>query len=108
MRLFSALPSRFQSEWVFPSDKRSNQPLVNANKAWSRIRNRAGLADVRIHDLRRTNGSWLAAQGASLPLIGRVLNHSNPTTTAIYARLDLEPIREALERNAKLMFGGDE
>jgi site-specific recombinase XerD len=61
---------------------------------------------VRLHDLRRSTGSFLAAQGHSLPLIGRVLNHSNPSTTAIYARLDLEPIREALERNAKLMFGG--
>ncbi len=106
VRLFEALPSRFKSAWAFPSEKRSDQPLCNVNKAWSRIRNRAGLPDVRIHDLRRTNGSWLAAQSASLPLIGRVLNHSNPSTTAIYARLDLEPIREALERNAKLMFGG--
>ncbi len=106
VRLLSGLPSRFRGEWVFPNDKRSDQHIVDANTAWSRIRKRAGLSDVRIHDLRRTNGSWLAAQGASLPLIGRVLNHSNPTTTAIYARLDLEPIREALERNAKLMFGG--
>ncbi len=105
VRLFSALPSRFTSEWVFPSDKRPSVPLSNPNQAWSRIRKRAGLPDVRIHDLRRTNGSWLAAQGCSLPLIGRVLNHTQPSTTAIYARLDLAPIREALERNAKLMFG---
>jgi len=104
VKLLEALPSRFQSTWVFPSVKRSDQPLTNANQAWSRVRKRAGLPDVRIHDLRRSTGSWLAAQGASLPLIGRVLNHSNPSTTAIYARLDLAPIREALERNAKLMF----
>jgi integrase len=105
VRLLEGLPSRFESAWVFPSGKRRDQPLMNANTAWKRIRKRAGLPDVRIHDLRRTNGSWLAAQGASLPLIGRVLNHSNPSTTAIYARLDLQPIREALEVNAKLMFG---
>jgi integrase len=106
VRLFSTLRSQFDTAWVFPSEKRSDQPLTNANQAWSRVRKRAGLPDVRIHDLRRSTGSRLAAQGASLPLIGRVLNHSNPSTTAIYARLDLAPIREALERNAKLMFGG--
>jgi integrase len=108
VRLLEALPSRFNAGWVFPSEKRSDAHLVNANKAWDRIRKRVGLTDVRLHDLRRSTGSWIAAQGASLTLIGRVLNHSNPSTTAIYARLDLEPIREALERNAKLMFGGDE
>ncbi len=103
-RLLAALPSRFSSKWIFPSDKHPGHALSNANQAWTRIRKRAALPDVRIHDLRRTNGSWLAAQGCSLPLIGRVLNHSQPSTTAIYARLDLAPIREALERNAKLML----
>jgi hypothetical protein len=46
----------------------------------------------------------LAGQrGYSLPLIGKALNHSQPATTAIYARLDLDPVREALERNAALV-----
>jgi hypothetical protein len=40
-----------------------------------------------------------------LPLIGRALNHTNISTTQVYARLDLEPVRDALERNAKLMLG---
>jgi integrase len=60
--------------------------------------------DVRIHDLRRTLGAWLAANGYSLPLIGRVLNHSQPSVTAGYAPLDLEPVREAMETTAKLML----
>jgi integrase len=63
---------------------------------------------VRVHDLRRTLGSWLAAQGYSLPLIGRALNHSNSVSTAVYARLQLDPVREALERNAALMLAGTE
>jgi len=45
-------------------------------------------------DLRRTLGSWLAANGYSLPLIGKVLGHSQPAATAIYARLDVEPVRK--------------
>ncbi len=78
--------------------------LVNIRAAWKRIRGRAGLEDVRIHDLRRTLASWLAINGASLPLIGKALNHTDVSTTAIYARLNLEPVRKVLEENAKNMI----
>jgi len=78
--------------------------LHNVSKPWLRIRKEAGLGDVRIHDLRRTLGSWLVAAGASLPLIGKALNHSQPATTAIYARLELDPVRAALEENAARML----
>src|SRR5262249_40740399 len=82
--ILEALPSRGQSDWVFPGDGASGH-LVEPKKAWQRIRQRAGVPDVRIHDLRRTLGSWLAASGYSLPLIGRALNHTNVNTTAVYA-----------------------
>jgi len=78
--------------------------LVNISKPWKRIRKQAGLDDVRLHDLRRTLGSWLVASGASLPLIGKTLNHSNPSTTQIYARLQVDPVRAALEANAERML----
>lgn len=78
--------------------------LVNVAKPWRRIRKEAGLDDVRLHDLRRTLGSWLVAAGASLPLIGKALNHSRTETTAIYARLQLDPVRQALEDNAAHML----
>lgn len=78
--------------------------LNNVSKPWRRIRKEAGLDDVRIHDLRRTLGSWLVAAGASLPLIGKALNHTQPSTTAIYARLELDPVRAALEANAERML----
>src|SRR5262249_30068356 len=82
------------------------------SNAWQRIRKRARLngddnvpnTAVRQHDLRRTLGSWLAASGYSLPLIGRALNHANVSTTAIYARLDLDSVRRALEDNATMML----
>jgi len=82
--------------------------LVNISKSWKRIRHEAGLDDVRIHDLRRTLGSWLVAAGASLPLIGKALNHSQAATTQIYARLQLDPVRLALEANATRMLTYDE
>jgi integrase len=78
--------------------------LHDMKRAWDRIRVKAGIHDVRFHDLRRTVGSWLAGSGESLHLIGTVLNHRDVSTTAIYARLNLTPVRQALERNASKML----
>lgn len=80
--------------------------LAEPKKVWQRVRERAGVPDVRIHDLRRTLGSSLSGQGYNLQLIGKALNHSSVSTTQVYARLDITPLREALERNATLMLGG--
>ena len=55
--------------------------------------------DVHIHDLRRTLGSWMAQSGASLALIGKVLNHADAKTTAIYARFGQDSVRTALEQH---------
>ena len=79
-------------------------PLHNMKRAWDHIRTKAGIPDVRFHDLRRTVGSWLAGSGESLSLIGKVLNHRDVNTTAIYARLNLDPVRQALERQATKML----
>ena len=103
VKLLAHLPRQEGSPYVFPG-RRQGQHLVKLSKAWKTIRQEAKLEDVRIHDLRRTLGSWLAASGASLPLIGKALNHSQVSTTAVYARLDLEPVRVALEANAKKML----
>jgi integrase len=56
--------------------------------------------DIRLHDLRRTVGSWLALSGNSLQLIGKVLNHADVSTTQIYARLHQDATRAALEQHA--------
>jgi integrase len=101
--LLEALPRLHDNSYVFPG-RNGKGHLINIAKAWTRIRIRAGLMDVRIHDLRRTLGSWLAASGASLPLIGRALNHTQVSTTAIYARLHMDPVRTALEENAQRMI----
>lgn len=93
--------------FVFLGQNRTG-PLQNMKRAWDRIRSKAGIPDVRFHDLRRTVGSWLAGSGESLSLIGKVLNHHDVSTTAIYARLNLDPVRQALERQAKKMLAAAE
>jgi integrase len=103
LALLEGLPRLQDNHYVFPGRDGTGH-LVNIAKAWTRIRSRANLPDVRIHDLRRTLGSWLAASGASLVLIGNALNHTQVSTTAIYARMNLDPVRVALEANAQRML----
>jgi integrase len=106
MNLLVSLPSYRTSDWVFPGEGRTGH-LVEPKKAWARICERAGIKDRRgtwIHDLRRTIGSWLKDKGHDTALIGRVLNHADPASTAVYARLSAEPIRAALEANATVVM----
>jgi integrase len=69
--------------------------LVNIQKAWTRIRKRAGLDDVRIHDLRHSFASVGAVGGLSLLMIGKLLSHKEQSTTEKYAHLFGDPIKEA-------------
>ena len=62
------------------------------------------MTDLRIHDLRRTLGSWQAKTGASLVIIGKSLNHKSQQSTAIYARLDLDPVRQSVNTATQAML----
>ena len=93
--------------FVFPGSGITGH-LVEPKKAWAKILQRANIADLRLHDLRRTMGSWQAKTGASLVVIGKSLNHKSTQTTAIYARLDMDPVRDSMNTatNAMLKAGG--
>jgi integrase len=97
------VPRREGVSYVFIGQNGTGH-LQNMKRTWNRVRRKAGIEDVRFHDLRRTIGSWLAGNGENLQLIAKVLNHRDLSTTAIYARLNLDPVRQALERNAKKML----
>lgn len=84
------------SAWVLPGAGRAGH-LAEPKTGWARICKRAGVKGLRLHDLRRTLGSWQAARGASLTVIGKSLGHRNISTTAIYARLNLDPVRESVD-----------
>lgn len=89
--------------YVFSSERSSTGHLTKPELAWSVLRESAGIPDVRIHDLRRSLGSWAAIEGASLPVLAKLLGHSDYSSTAIYARLDIEPVRKAINRAATAM-----
>jgi integrase len=69
--------------------------LVNLEKPWQRIRKAAKLEDVRLHDLRHSFASVAASGGQSLIVIGKMLGHSQPATTARYAHLADDPVKAA-------------
>jgi integrase len=71
--------------------------LVNLEKPWRRFRKAADLDDVRLHDLRHSFASVGAGTGMGLPMIGKLLGHSQPQTTARYAHLDRDPVTAANE-----------
>ena len=72
--------------------------LVNLQKSWNRIRARAGLEDVRLHDLRHSYASVGATGGLSLLYVGKLLGHTQASTTQRYAHLAEDPVRQAGEQ----------
>ena len=84
--------------YVFPSPVKPGAPIYDVKRVWDRIRNRAGLGDVRLHDLRHNFASAAAADGLSLHQIGQLLGHRNPRTTARYSDLTDDPARRAAEQ----------
>lgn len=91
------------SDFVFPGTGKTGH-LAEPKKAWARILKKAEIEDLRIHDLRRTLGSWQAKTGASLTIIGKSLNHKTHQATAIYARLDLDPVRASVNTATTAML----
>jgi integrase len=86
---------------VFPSPRRDGAPWRGLQKAWERIRRRAGLDGVRLHDLRHTAGARGAELGLGQAQIGALLGHRTPSTTARYS----EPHRDPAARSAALVAG---
>ena len=96
VEILRGLPRMAESPYIFPRSSDPSKPRDDIKKPWDRIRKRAGLEDVTLHDLRRTAGSVMAQKGVPLEIIGKVLGHSHPAVTRLYARLSSENEREAL------------
>lgn len=95
-----------KTKWVFPSVTSKSGHLEEPKKGWARILERAGIKDLRMHDLRRTLGSWQAMTGTTTAIIGKTLGHKSKNTTAIYERMNLEPVREGIEKACNAMTKG--
>ena len=93
--------------WVFPGKNSKSGHLESPKRAWANILKRAGIKNLRLHDLRRTLGSYQAMTGASSYIIGKTLNHKSSVATSVYARLNLDPVRSSMitATNAMLNAG---
>ncbi len=102
VRLFAGLLEN-ESAYVFPDRRNPKRPVANLDWAWVTIRARAGMEDVRIHDLRHSFASAGLAGGEGLPLIGKLLGHSHISTTSRYAHLADDPLKAAADRISELV-----
>lgn len=82
--------------------------MVKPRKGWVALLKRADMNDLRLHDLRRTLGSWQTITGASTTVVGKTLGHKSPSATAVYARLNLDPVRASMETAIKAMLASKE
>lgn len=94
--LIHDIPRIKNNPWVF-WNVRYRRPLRTVDYYWHTMRSEAGLGRVRLHDLRLTFASHAAMNKETLPMIGRLLGHSNPQSTARYAHLDDEHVLDAAE-----------
>lgn len=89
--------------FVFPAESKTGY-LTPPKKRWQALLKRAGMANFRIHDLRRSLGSWQAISGASLAIIGKSLGHKSADATLIYARLSMDPVRASVNTATTAML----
>lgn len=96
VQLLTTLKREPGNPHVFPGQL-EGAPLSNLNRPWTAISKAAGLAGVRLHDLRHTFAALGAGAGLSLPLLGKLLGHRQSATTQRYAHLADDPVRRAVE-----------
>jgi integrase len=107
--LLRKLPQGKPSDFVF-AGSHPGKPLVTLRKPWLQLCRAAELDAVRLHDLRHSFASVGAANGLSLPIIGKLLGHTQPATTARYAHLAASPLHVAADSIADTImraFGDD-
>ncbi len=93
---------RGESPFVFPSPLDPSRPRADL-AFWYRIRREAGIADVRLHDLRHTMATHAVMNGVPVPVVSRLLGHSNVQMTMRYAHLADRDIEAAAERTGQAM-----
>jgi integrase len=89
--------------YLFPPLEGKTPHRLDLDDAWGVLRKTADIADARLHDLRHTYASVLASAGLSLPVIGALLGHASPVTTARYSHLFDDPLRVATEHASAIL-----
>jgi integrase len=104
LELLTRLKTEAKGPYLFPSADGKGH-MTELKTSWRALSRAAGITGVRLHDLRHTFASIAVSRGATLPLVGALLGHSNPSTTARYAHLFDSPQRAVAEGVAAVMTG---
>ena len=102
IKLLEMVPRQSGTDYLFVNPK-TGKRIVNFFAAWDTARNRAGLADVRVHDLRHSFASFLVNSGRSLYEVQRILGHTQIQTTQRYAHLSQESLLSASNEVGKIV-----
>jgi integrase len=96
LAILAALPRIEGNHFVIPGEK-AGQPRVDLKRPWAAVTKAARLEGLRIHDLRHSFASIGASASLGLPIIGKLLGHTQAATTHRYAHIDADPVRRAVE-----------
>ncbi len=97
LAIIEAIPRLEDNPYLIPGNKPGSY-RADLHRPWTAITRHAKLEGVRIHDLRHSFASVGAGASMGLPIIGKLLGHSQPSTTQLYAHLDMDPLRRAADQ----------
>lgn len=100
----SNMKERATSEWIFPSERSESGHLANPQIAWRAFLKRAGIENLRMHDLRRTFASYQAMSGSTDEMIGKALGDKSPAAVSIYAHRGEEAVKKSIQNGTDAMF----
>ncbi|WP_252831506.1 site-specific integrase [Orientia tsutsugamushi] len=103
MEILQARKLTSKSKWVLSTDRTKSGHLEYHDREWHRICKKAGIKNLRIHDLRRTFASCMADEGAGQYIISAALNHSDIKSTSIYTKVSLEPVRQYMSKVTQMI-----
>jgi integrase len=104
MKILEPRRKRISSEWVFPSSEAECGHVTEFRKPWSELLKRAKITGLRLHDVRRTLGTWMSKGGTVVAVIKAAMGHKDITTTQIYTQAENPEVRRAFEDTAKRML----
>ncbi|WP_371253725.1 tyrosine-type recombinase/integrase [Orientia tsutsugamushi] len=105
MEILQARKLTSKSKWMLPNDRTKSWHLEYSYREWYKICKKAGIKNLRIHDLRRTFASCMADEGAGQYIIRAALNHINFESTSDYSIVSTELLREYMSKVTKMISG---
>ena len=104
IEVLNQLDTKGQYEHLF-INKKTKKPYVNIAKVWEKLRAKAGLPHLRLHDLRHQAASNLINSGSSLYIVQQILGHSDPSVTQRYAHLSMKSLNDASDNASAIIKG---